>query len=483
MLDRVSLRRFLSLLTVIATTSIACLSPTVGHTEDVDAEETLEFAERLQTLFGTLAAKVRPAVVSIVSTEIVQLSNEGDNIFDKLFRGKNREIHQPSLGSGVIIDPRGYILTNSHVARSDDKLLVKLWDKREATARLIKREETTDIALIKIDLDNLTTLAMGDSDSLRVGHWVMAIGNPFGFSQTVSTGIVSAVGRSDVGILGFESFIQTDASINQGNSGGPLVNLRGDIIGINTAIYSSDSGGSLGIGFAIPINLAKALVARWIDGKNASYLGILPRKIDEDMVAYFKLDSSEGVFVKVVHPDTPAQVAGIQARDIILRFDNERIRDAHHLKVVVARKNEGETVPVEVLRRDKKLQLEVTLVQNPNALPVPGDGPSAKLASTDGSKPDKPKTTLGLTVVGLDKSVRERFDVAENVKGIAIWDVDAGSPAGDKGLQAGDIITEINYRSISNKKEFLETFNKAEKAIMIKVVRGQEDLGYVFFKR
>jgi len=492
MLTRV-LPRLASLLsTALLSTTLLCLSQPFALAQDVkidrenkdtDAEfqSSFELAVRLQTLFGDLAESVRPAVVSIASTEVVQISSNNQSMFDKLFRGKSREFRQQSLGSGVIIDERGYILTNSHVVKNDDRLLVKLWDKREAKGTLIKREESTDIALVKIDLPDLKALPMGDSDSLRVGYWVLAIGNPFGLNQTVSTGIVSAVGRSEVGILDYESFIQTDASINQGNSGGPLVNLRGEIVGINTAIYSGDTGGSLGIGFSIPVNLAKALVHRWIEGKNTSYLGVVPRDIDEEMVLYFDLDRPRGVFVKLVSPDTPAAKAGLKAKDLILKFGDEEIRNLNHLKIIIARSDENKPIPLEVLREGERIQLDVRLAQKPS--PRPRSAPTPKLASQETAKSPLSKAELGITVAPIDKASRDRFEIPDETRGMVIWDVESGGPADKKGIEPGDVITELNYKKVDDKKEFFEIFEHAEKAIMVRIERRGNDLEYFFFKR
>ncbi len=441
-------------------------------------EETAVLAENLQELFSDLARRVRPAVVTVGSSEVISVSGKGADMFERLFRRGSRELRQLSIGSGIIIDPRGYILTNSHVLADGENLRVKLWNDRTVPARLIQKEDEIDIALLKIDAPGLQSIPLGDSDALDVGHWVLAVGNPFGLSQTVSSGIVSAVGRSDVGILNYESFIQTDAAVNQGNSGGPLVNLRGEVVGVNTAIYSDSSGASLGIGFAVPINLARALVERWLQGKRTSFLGLVPARVDRDMAAYFGLDRPRGAFVKSVQETGPAAEAGVRAKDLILGFDGVAVRDLDHLKILVTQAEPENTVTLEIIRNRRRMTLDVT----PGAR---GSIPLSHANSPFEAPPDrvKSKPVLGITVGPLQKRIADRFGLPEDARGIIILDVEPGSAAEQKGLRVGDLLVEINDAEVTDMKSFWVAMERSNNGIMLKIVRDGSSLGYYFFRR
>ncbi len=438
-------------------------------------DEPTRLALHLQELFSRLAHQIRPAVVSVGSTEIFPVAPEGTEPIDTIF---NRpEIRRESLGSGLIIDKRGYILTNSHVIGEGLNLKVQLWDGRSAPAQLIQKEDETDVALIKINMPDLVALPMGDSNSLKVGHWVIAVGNPFGLTQTVSTGIISAVGRSEVGLLDYENFIQTDASINQGNSGGPLVNLQGEVIGVNAAIYSGSGGGNTGIGFAIPINLAKALVDRWIEGKHASFLGIVPTNIDRDMAEYMKLKNTRGAFIQNVHDDSPAKEAGLKSKDIIIGFNGTQVKNANHLKVLITRTDDGLPIPVKIRRKGATRIVQVKL-KSKSMRPFKNSGKTAL-----GSKSPVAKPILGITIGPLSKVFHERYQIPKGTQGIMIVDVEPGSPADDKNVQVGDLIVEVNDTSVSNMPDFWKALKKRSKGVMMKIDRNNKDLGYFFFKR
>ena len=437
--------------------------------------QTRELGVRLQELFSDLAREVRPAVVAIGSTKVVQLPLKEKPLFNRLFRANHRELRHQSLGSGVIIDSRGYILTNSHVVGDNRELIVKLWDDREVHATLIQKEEETDVALIKVDLEGLWAIPMADSDTLRVGHWVLAVGNPFGLAQTVSAGIVSAVGRSDVGILPYESFVQTDASINRGNSGGPLVNLRGEVVGVNTAIYSSTVGGNLGIGFAIPINLARAIVSRWMEGKQPSFLGVVSTNVNDDMACYFGLRQPTGAFVQIVKENSPAERAGIQAKDLILTFDGVDVRDADQLKILVTSTDGEKPIPLELLRQGRQMTLDVTLAEkqgNPDPLPGP---------KTIANRENARKHSLGITVSPLSKEIITRYELPEDARGVALVEVAFGSPASRKGLRSGDLIVEVNERPVDNMKDFWRAVQSSKEAVMLRTERDGEDQGFFLF--
>jgi serine protease Do len=440
-------------------------------------------AKDLQDLFAGVAEEVRPAVVFISSTRTIPVP-EADAELEQFFQGR-RATRQRSLGSGVIIDPRGFVLTNHHVVGEAEELLVKSWDGQVWPARVVQKEESADIALLKVEAPNLRSVALGNSDSIRVGHWVVAIGSPFGLTQTVSTGIVSAVGRSDLGILPYESFIQTDASINQGNSGGPLVDLGGRLVGINTAIFSNSCGTSLGIGFAVPINLAQALVEKWIQGKSSSYLGIKPLRMDDDAARYFGLEEDRGVLVEAVAADSPAERGGLKPMDILTRFNGARVRDENHFRYLLARADAGHPLDVEVLRGPEKpprrQELKVTLSEVEPRSSAP---PAAPVADTP-----RRARMLGITVSPLTADLARQLSAPEGTAGVAVIDVDLNSTADAKGLREGDIILEVNQQPVKDVAEVMKAMNGSGKdgappsVVLLRILRNGTDSGYKFLPR
>jgi serine protease Do len=440
-------------------------------------------AKDLQDLFAGVAEEVRPAVVFISSTRTIPVP-EADAELEQFFQGR-RATRQRSLGSGVIIDPRGFVLTNHHVVGEAEELLVKSWDGQVWPARVVQKEESADIALLKVEAPNLRSVALGNSDSIRVGHWVVAIGSPFGLTQTVSTGIVSAVGRSDLGILPYESFIQTDASINQGNSGGPLVDLGGRLVGINTAIFSNSCGTSLGIGFAVPINLAQALVEKWIQGKSSSYLGIKPLRMDDDAARYFGLEEDRGVLVEAVAADSPAERGGLKPMDILTRFNGARVRDENHFRYLLARADAGHPLDVEVLRGPEKpprrQELKVTLSEVEPRSSAP---PAAPVADTP-----RRARMLGITVSPLTADLARQLSAPEGTAGVAVIDVDLNSTADAKGLREGDIILEVNQQPVKDVAEVMKAMNGNGKdgappsVVLLRILRNGTDSGYKFLPR
>jgi len=440
-------------------------------------------AKDLQDLFAGVAEEVRPAVVFISSTRTIPVP-EADAEIEQFFQGR-RATRQRSLGSGVIIDPRGFVLTNHHVVGEAEELLVKSWDGQVWPARVVQKEESADIALLKVEAQNLRAVALGNSDSIRVGHWVVAIGSPFGLTQTVSTGIVSAVGRSDLGILPYESFIQTDASINQGNSGGPLVDLGGRLVGINTAIFSNSCGTSLGIGFAVPINLAQALVEKWIQGKSSSYLGIKPLRMDDDAARYFGLEEDRGVLVESVAADSPAERGGLKPMDILTRFNGAKVRDENHFRYLLARADAGRPLDLEVLRGPEKpprrQELKVTLSEVEPRSPAP---PAAPIADTP-----RRARMLGITVSPLTADLARQLSAPEGTAGVAVIDVDLNSTADAKGLREGDIILEVNQQPVKDVADVMKAMNGSGKdgpptsVVLLRILRNGTDSGYKFLPR
>jgi len=331
----------------------------------------------LQSAFVAVADKVRPAVVNIGT---VQLSRgrrpfgfdqpfPDDPFFRDFFRdffgeGPRGEFRQSSLGSGVIFDRRGYILTNFHVIKGADEITVRFSDKHEVRGRIVGSDPKTDLAVVRIQVEEkMAVAALGDSDRLRVGEWAIAIGNPFGLDQTVTVGVISATGRSDVGIATYENFIQTDASINPGNSGGPLVNLRGDVIGINTAIVASGQG----IGFAIPVNMAKRIIEQLIEkGRVArGWLGFSLQPLTAELAQSLGAKSREGALVASVSSGGPAEKAGLQQGDLILTYDGSKVDDPQHLQRLIAESQIGKTVSLTYLRKGKSGQAQAKVEEMP----------------------------------------------------------------------------------------------------------------------
>ena len=347
-------------------------------------------AEALQSAFVAVADHVRPAVVHIGTIQVARPRRPPavpgpfaddpafKDFFDQFFgrRGaRPEEFHRPGLGSGVIIDRRGYVLTNHHVVRGADGVTVRLSSKQEFRGRIVGTDTKTDLAVIRFEPTAAPTVAtLGDSDALRVGEWAIAIGNPFGLDQTVTVGVVSATGRSDVGIATYENFIQTDASINPGNSGGPLVNLRGEVIGINTAIVATGQG----IGFAIPVNMVKRVLAQLIDrGKvTRGWLGVAMEPLSTELAQSLGLPDTRGALITRVERTGPAAAAGLMPNDVVVAFEGAPVEDYHHLQRLSAEADVGKAVRLEVIRKRERRTVEITVTEAPDrGLP---EGPPAR---------------------------------------------------------------------------------------------------------
>jgi serine protease Do len=338
-------------------------------------------ADAMQSAFVGVAQRVRPAVVNIGTIQLARTRRapfapgQSDDpffkdFFDQFFGnpapGAPGEFRQPGLGSGVIIDRRGYVLTNFHVVKGADSVTVRLNDKHEFRGRIVGSDPKTDLAVVKFDPDHELALAtLGNSDALRVGEWAIAIGNPFGLDQTVTVGVISATGRSDVGIATYENFIQTDASINPGNSGGPLVNLKGEVIGINTAIVASGQG----IGFAIPANMVKRVIAQLMDrGKvTRGWLGVSVQPMTAELAQSLGIGDTRGALVARVYPKSPADAAGLAPNDVVVTFDGTPVDDYHHLQRLSAEAEVGKTVTLDVLRKGTKRTVTAKIAEAPEA--------------------------------------------------------------------------------------------------------------------
>ncbi len=402
--------------------------------------------------FSGIVKKASPAVVYI-STKITMKNKfysspygQNDPFRDFLERyfGERMppsEIPRGGLGTGFIIDKEGYILTNNHVIEKADEIKVTLDDEREFQAKIIGRDPETDVALIKIDgADNLKALELGDSDNLEVGDWVVAIGNPYGLGHTVTAGIVSAKFRNNVMGGTFDNFIQTDASINPGNSGGPLMNINGEVIGINSAIYSQ-TGGSVGIGFAIPVNMVKDILSMLKAGKiERGYLGVGIQDINADLKNKFNLESENGALINRIYADGPSEKAGLKIGDVIVEFQDKEIKDTNEVIRLVSSTPVGTKAKVVVIRRGKKKNFTVTLGSRP---------------STDDEKAmNSPyKVDLGLDLETLTPEKARRYGISET-EGVVVLRVEYGSPAAEAGLKPGDLILEVEQKKVKTVEEF-----------------------------
>ncbi|KAB7898555.1 Do family serine endopeptidase [Rouxiella sp. S1S-2] len=359
------------------------------------------------------------------------------------------------LGSGVIIDAtKGYVLTNNHVVSNADKITVEINDGREYDAKLIGKDDQSDIAIIQLkDAKNLTQIPMADSDKLRVGDFAVAVGNPFGLGQTVTSGIISALGRSGLNLEGLENFIQTDASINRGNSGGALLNLNGELVGINTAILSSQ-GGSMGIGFAIPINMAKNLSKQLIEFGQVKrgLLGIRGSEMTADLATAFKLDSQRGAFVNEVLPDSAAAKAGIKSGDVIITLDGQPLSSFAELRAKVGTAGPGVTMKLGVLRGGKAMDVNVTLDKSPDVA-----------------------VALEKINPALTGAILSDVD-AKTGKGVQVDEVQKGSPADQVGFQQGDVIVGVNREPIDNLAALRKVLESKPDLIAISVVRKGQSL-------
>jgi serine protease Do len=377
-----------------------------------------------------------------------------------------RHFKQHGIGSGVIVSPDGYILTNYHVVGHADAINVTLMDKREFTAKVVGKDQKTDLALIKINARQpLPYASLGDSHEVQVGDWVVAIGNPFGFNLTVTAGIVSAKGRALGG--SYDSFIQTDASINPGNSGGPLFNTQGQVIGINTAIYSS-TGSNAGIGFAIPVDLAKSVMEQLKAHGHVirGWLGVEVQAMTPDLAKSFGLETPTGALVASVESDTPAAKAGLKRGDVIVSFDGNVVHDEHELPEMVAQTAIGKTVPLEIERDGKRLTLHVKV----------GELHEQEVASAQGSS--HPAAKWGLAVQTLTPQIAQELGIQKD-QGVVVSGVLPDSAADDAGLQTGDVILRLNHERLTSARQFVQVaknLQNRESPALLLVERGNRTL-------
>ena len=433
-----------------------------------------------------VAADVGKSVVSISSVgrekigvnlgEHSPFGRFNDDSFGKFFEEffgsqPEAEFKRMGLGSGIIIDKNGYILTNEHVVSGATEIKVKLSDGREFDAEVSGSDKRSDLAVIKIAATGLTAVKLGDSDNLKIGKWVVAVGNPFGFAidnpePTVTVGVVSALHRY-VPALGkrertYDELIQTDAAINPGNSGGPLVNLDGEVIGINTAIISL-SGGYQGLGFAIPVNKVKRVLPKLMKGEKIAYgwLGISIQDLNEDLRGYFGIKETAGIIVVKVYSNSPAQAAGIKEGDLVLAFNSQPVKASRDLISMVSAFEIGAVVPLKIIRDGKEINLNIKIGQSPKDIEV---------AEEESDAPQH-VTFRGLEVDDLSPSYRQRFKLRDYSGAIVAY-IEEASPADRSNLVVGDVITKVNGKEIKNKEDFIAATSKVKTSWLLKTNRG-----------
>lgn len=416
--------------------------------------------------FADLAEKLLPSVVNIATTQMVetQRSEEFEEFFKEFFERRGTPPPQQekrrsnSLGSGFIIDKSGYIVTNNHVIAEADEITVRLSDDTSLEAKVVGRDEKTDLALLKVETSEpLPAVPWGDSDVTRIGDWVVAIGNPFGLGGTVTAGIVSARQR-DINSGPYDDFIQTDAAINRGNSGGPMFNLDGEVIGVNTAIFSP-SGGSVGIGFAIPSVIVKNVIAQLREHGEVrrGWLGVRIQTVTEELAEGLRLDKVTGALVASVTPGGPAEDAGIAQGDVVLRFDGREVSDMRKLPRMVAETPIGKAVSVVVWRKGKEESFKVSLGELDEELVA-----KASLKTDDVEEETGKVGDLGLALGQITPELRQRFELEEKTKGVVITEVDEGGSGAEKGLRPGDVIVEVDQEQVSSPTQVVERVEKAK---------------------
>lgn len=438
--------------------------------------------------FTELVKTNSPAVVNISTTQAVQTRQGGmpnipgmpdieelpeDHPFRDFMerfgdegRSEPRQFDTRSLGSGFIISADGYILTNNHVVEEASEIVVRLNDRRQLTAELVGADERTDLALLKVDADNLPIVETGESSTLEVGEWVLAIGSPFGFEYSVTAGIISAKGRS-LPTENYVPFLQTDVAINPGNSGGPLFNLDGEVIGVNSHIYSR-SGGFQGISFAIPIELAIEVADQLRDGGEVSraWLGVVIQDVTRELAESFGMDRPEGALVAQVLPDSPAAAAGLEPGDVIVEFDDRPVPTSGALPPIVGRAPVGSTVDVVVMRDGERERIAVTLEQ----LPDDAAGSARQAPAPSAGEFEE----LGMSLEPLTPERREALGLSADIEGVVVSNV-AGGPAAEAGLSAGDLITRINRTGVASVEGFRETVEQIDSGRSVPLLVQRED--------
>ena len=431
----------------------------------------LESAGAAPSSYAPALEKVMPAVVTIFAKKSIKLTSARNPMQEELFRRMFPDVpddfferfeneegvpqrKQEGLGSGVIISPDGYILTNNHVVGDADEITVALSTNEEYEASLVGADPRTDVALIKIEAKGLEAITVGDSSKLRIGDVALAVGNPLGLEQTATVGIISGLGRNELNITngGYENFIQTDAAINRGNSGGALVDASGRLIGINTAIQSGFSGGNIGIGFAIPSDMAFNIVQRLLDDGGVvkrGFLGVFLRELDGNYAKALGREDASGVLVTEVGEDTPAESAGIKPGDLIVGYNGKRVDDMQTLRLDISNTSPGKAVEFELIRNGKERSLDVVLGDLDN-----DSGSIAGVQGGGGKKPAKPEELIeGVRIKDIDDETRTALNLEENVSGVIVESVKDSASAAESGLRPGMVITQIDQKDVGNTSE------------------------------
>jgi serine protease Do len=454
-----------------ALSTVLCIHSDVYAQPSKISKESVDFLSRTGQAMAEIAESVKPAIVNVSTTKTEKMTGAPmdpmfeDPFFRRFFGDRFRRPETPrerksmSLGSGVIVSSDGYILTNTHVVKDADKIKVTLSDKREFTGKVIGNDPKTEISVIRIDAKDLPTIPVGDSDKLKVGEVVLAIGNPFGLNQTITMGIVSAVGRANVGIAEYEDFIQTDAAINPGNSGGALVNAKGELVGINTAIFST-SGGYQGIGFSIPSNMAKVVMSSLIEkGKVIrGWFGVSIQAITPELAQQFQLDKDYGTLVADVVEGSPAEKAGIKRGDVIVEFDGKEINEPFQLRNMVASIHPGDTREIKIIREGEARTLKVTIGELPT--------------ETEKIPTAYENAMNGVEVQNLTPEIYRQLNLPPKMRGVVVTDIESGSHA-EATLMPGDIIIEIDRKAVTNTDEYKNIVSqiKMDKIITVLVFR------------
>ena len=481
-------------LTLFATFAFSALALAENKLPEITVDAA-PMARTHENSFAPIVEKVSPSVVTISISKNVRIGgrNQGggnplmdDPFFRKFFgipddepsspRGNGKDsgagrkrVMPVGLGSGVIVSKDGYIITNNHVVDQADEITVTLADgKTELKATKIGSDAGSDIAVIKVDAKDLKPITFTDSDKIKVGDIALAIGNPFALRQTVTKGIISAVGRNQTGISEFGNFIQTDASINPGNSGGALVDVEGRLIGINTAIFSM-TGGNQGIGFAVPANLARSVMESLIKTGRVSrgFLGIVLQPLNEELAKQFKLPNTDGALIAEVAGQSPAEKAGLKSGDVVTEVSGKKVEGTRELQLLIANLAPGSKADLKVMRDGKDQTFTVELAERPT-----GKG----LAAAEPAKADDPDVLDGVTVADIDAESRKRFELPESAKGVVVTEIDADSPSAEAGIKVGDVIYEANRDPITNSQQAVELSEKLkkEKKVLLRVsTKGQ----------
>ena len=452
----------LAMLAGVVISSQLVFSPAVHAESSKISKDSIDLLTRTGRAMAEVTAAVKPAIVNISTSKTVKISGGEDPFFnDPFFRrffgdnlGRQRQPKEQKsvgLGSGVIVSSDGYIITNYHVIKDADEIKVLMSDKKEFTGKVIGSDPKTEISVVKIEASGLPTVSWGNSDLLEVGDLVLAVGNPYGLNQTVTMGIVSALGRANVGIADYEDFIQTDAAINPGNSGGALVNVKGELVGINTAIYST-SGGYQGIGFAIPSNMVKSVMDSLIKkGKVVrGWLGVSIQKITPELAKQFNLKDEVGALVGDVVENSPSEKAGLKRGDVIIEYDGKKIEEPSNLRNMIANTSPGEEHQMTVLRDNKTLTLKVTVGE------LPADTQEEVVSG------NYENVLKGITVQDMTPEIAQKLKIPDRITGVIISDVDEDSLSSGV-LTQGDVIQEINRKKVSGVKNYQELVSKIKK--------------------